>query len=66
MWLIFVAKGTNTLVFFVFKYGVEYGAACSAEPGAKYYFIKIVVFKNFTIIKRKHLCHSHFLIKLQA
>ena len=66
VWLIFVAEGTNTLVFFVFQYGVESGAACSAESGAKHYFIKIGVFKIFTIITRKHLCQSHFLIKLQT
>ena len=28
-------KGTNILIFYIFKYGAEYGAECSAESGAK-------------------------------
>ena len=28
-------KGTNTLVFYIFEQGAEYGAECSAETGAK-------------------------------
>ena len=35
VWSIVAQKGTDTLVFYVF----EYGAQCSAESGAKYYFI---------------------------
>ena len=35
-WLIVAKKGTNKLSFYVFEYGDE----CSAESGAKYYFMK--------------------------
>ena len=34
--LLIVAKeGTNTLIFYIFEYGAEHAAECSAESGAK-------------------------------
>lgn len=27
--------GNNTLIFYIFPYGVEYGAECSVQCGAK-------------------------------
>ena len=38
--IIFTEEGTNTLSFDIFNYGTGYGGECSAESGAKYYFIK--------------------------
>ena len=35
MWSIFAQKGTNIQIFYIFEYGAEYGAQCSAESGAK-------------------------------
>ena len=35
LWSIVAQKGTNILFFHIF----EFGAECSAESGAKYYFI---------------------------
>ena len=29
-------KGANILIFYIFEYGAEYGAECSAEYGAEY------------------------------
>ena len=35
-WSIVFKEGTNnTLIFYIFKYGAEYGAECSAEFGTK-------------------------------
>ena len=39
VWSIVAQKGINMLIFYIFEDGAEYGAACSAESGAKYYFI---------------------------
>ena len=36
LWLIVAQKGT---IFHIFESGAEYGAECSAESGAKQYFI---------------------------
>ena len=36
---IVVKEDTNTLLFYIFEYTAEYGAECSVESGAKYYFI---------------------------
>ena len=39
-WSIVVKEGINTLIFYIFEHdAAEYGAECSAESGAKYYFI---------------------------
>ena len=38
LWSIVAQKGANILIFYIF----EYGAECSAESGAKCYFINIV------------------------
>ena len=35
LWSIVTQKGTNILIFYIFVYGTEYGAECSAESGAK-------------------------------
>ena len=35
LWSIVAQKGTNILIFYIFEYGAEYGAQCSAESGAK-------------------------------
>ena len=32
---IVVQKGTNILIFYIFEYGAEYDAECSAESDAK-------------------------------
>ena len=40
LWSIVTQKGTSILTFDIFKYGAEYVAECSAESGAKYYFMK--------------------------
>ena len=34
-WSIFARKSTNILIFYIFEYGAQYGAECSAESGAK-------------------------------
>ena len=39
LWPIISQKGTNILICYIFESGGEYGAECSAESGAKYYFI---------------------------
>ena len=39
-WLIAFTEGTNTLIFYIFHYGAEYGAECCAKSGAKQYLIK--------------------------
>ena len=33
--LIVAKKGTNTLIFYIFEYGAEHAAECSAESGVK-------------------------------
>ena len=33
-WSIVVQESTNILIFYIFEYGVKYGAQCSAESGA--------------------------------
>ena len=35
VWSIVVKENTNVLTFYIFEYGVAYGAECSAEFGAK-------------------------------
>ena len=35
LWSIVPQEGTNILIFYFFEYGVEYGAECSGESGAK-------------------------------
>ena len=35
LWSIVTQKDTNILIFYIFEYGAEYGADCSAESGAK-------------------------------
>ena len=70
-----VKKGTNTLIFYIF----QYGAKCSAECGARQYFIisgilqkqSLKVFykksysEKFLKINRKETCTNvSFLIKL--
>ena len=35
LWSIIAQKGTNLLIFYIFEYGAEYDAECSAESGAK-------------------------------
>ena len=40
-WSIVAQKSTNVLIFYIFEYGAEFYAECSAESGAKYYFINI-------------------------
>ena len=49
LWSIVAQKGTNILIFYIFECGAEYGAECSAESGAKYYFIKKAALKNLAI-----------------
>ena len=39
VWSIVAQKDSNMLIFYIFEDGAEYGAECSAESGAKYYFI---------------------------
>ena len=39
VWSKVVQEGTNTLIFYIFKYSAEYDAECSDESGAKYYFM---------------------------
>ena len=39
LWSIVAQKDTNILIFYIFEYGAESGAECSAESGAKQYFI---------------------------
>ena len=34
-WLIIFKEGTGILSFYIFDYGAEYGAECSAKSGAK-------------------------------
>ena len=34
-WSIVVKEGTNALILYIFQYGTEYFAECSAECGAK-------------------------------
>ena len=34
-WSILIQKGTNILIFHIFKSGAEYCIECSAESGAK-------------------------------
>ena len=31
LWSIVTQKGTNILIFYIFKYGAEYGSECSAH-----------------------------------
>ena len=33
--LIAAKEGSNTLIFYIFEYGAEHAAECSAESGAK-------------------------------
>ena len=35
LWSIVAQKGTDILIFYIFKSGAESGAECSAESGAK-------------------------------
>ena len=35
LWSMLAQKGTNILIFYIFKSGAEYCVECSAEPGAK-------------------------------
>ena len=35
VWSIAAQKGTNILFFYIFEYGADHGAECSAESGAK-------------------------------
>ena len=35
VWSNVAQRGTNILIFNIFKYGAEYGAECSAESVAK-------------------------------
>ena len=35
VWLIVAEKSTNILTFYIFEYGAEYGAECSAGYGSK-------------------------------
>ena len=35
VWLIVVKEGINTLDFYIFHYGAEYGAECSDQSGTK-------------------------------
>ena len=35
LWSIVAQKGTDILIFYIFEYGAESGAECSAESGAK-------------------------------
>ena len=35
VWLIVAQKSTNILTFYIFEYGAEYGAECSAGYGSK-------------------------------
>ena len=35
LWSVFAQIGTNILIFYIFEFGAEYGAECSAESGAK-------------------------------
>ena len=37
--LIVVKEGNNILIFYNFELAAEYGAECSAESAAKWYFI---------------------------
>ena len=39
VWSIIVKECTNTLIFYIFECGVE----CSAQSGAKYYFIFSII-----------------------
>ena len=34
-WSMVAQKGTNIVAFYLFEYGVEYGAECTAESVAK-------------------------------
>ena len=34
-WSMVAQEGTNILIFYIFEYGAESGAECSAESGAK-------------------------------
>ena len=34
-WSIVVKEGTNTIIFYIFEHGAEYGAEYSAGSGAK-------------------------------
>ena len=46
-WPIVAQESANILIFFTFKYGAEYGAECSAESGAKLYFIVGKIGRNW-------------------
>ena len=35
LWSMLAQKGTNILIFYIFKSGAEYCVECSAESGAK-------------------------------
>ena len=35
VWSIVAQKDTNILIFYIFEYGAEFGAECSAKSGAK-------------------------------
>ena len=45
--LIVAQKGTNIQIFSIFESGAQYSAECSAESGAKQYFIEMNVYKFF-------------------
>ena len=46
LWSIVAQKGTNILIFYIFESGAESGTECSAEYGAKQYFIVITKIKK--------------------
>ena len=58
--------GLNSLKPFEFERKTNIGDINSNQKQQPQEFYKKTVFKNFVILKGKHLCWSLFLIKLQA
>ena len=66
MWSIVAQIGTNILIFYIFESGAESGAKCSAESGAKEYFMRVFLnsvakwFGNMHAILYNHFTEKSF------